>query len=97
MHTVLESQKEVIQGSREKIASLLPDLWNLLHPIFNLSENSESNAWCSYVNGKLNLSSTIDLKIGNTGKVRTSRSIKEALTSLDWIAVYSLNSYTIVS
>lgn len=96
MLTVLESQKDAIQGSREKIASLLPDLWNSLHPIFNLSESSESNVWCSYVNGRLSLSTTIDLKIGNTDKVRTSRSIKEAFTPLDWIVVYSLNSYSIV-
>lgn len=96
MLTVLENQVDAIKGSREVIASLLPDLWNSLHPIFDLSESSESNTYGVYSDGVLGLSSAIDLKIGNQDRVRTSRDIRESITPLNLVVIYSLNNYSVV-
>jgi len=72
-------EENIIISQREGIRSLLPSLWLILNPVFDLEEEYESNPWCAYADGKLLLSSVIVLKVKNQNKMRSLSTIKQLM------------------
>jgi hypothetical protein len=91
-------EEKTIIEKREGIRSLLPSLWDILNPVFDLEEESESSPWCAYINGKLLLSSVIILKVKNQDKVRSLSTIKQLMeqSGIPGESTDSINTYSIL-
>jgi len=93
---ILDNHKELLLGSRDQLASLLPSLWNNLHPIFNLTEKTESSVWAVYYEGNLLLSSQVILQVGLYDKMRSITELKRLLAPIGGTpGEFSLNTYSL--